>query len=91
MAKKNETVEQKMTAKPVASIYIGPSFRGVASGTVFINGLAPALGEAIKKVPAIAELVIPVAGIVSANKELSDPGSALSSCYLAAAEYKKGE
>lgn len=72
-------------------IYIGPSFRGVVSGTVYKNELVPALNEAIKAVPVIAELVIPVSGLIDANKELATPDSALNRFYRVAMNYKKGE
>ena len=88
-AKKTAKAKQSASNKP--KIYVGPSFKGVVSGTVFTNGLTPSLSDAIKAVPAIAELVIPVCNLSEANKKLADPDSALSRIHRKASAYKKGE
>lgn len=67
-------------------IYIGPTLPGVVHGTVFTNGLPPALNEKIKAVPAVGELVVPVSGLRDANRELADRESALSRIYRLAEE-----
>lgn len=85
------------TPKPVGKeeqflrIYLGPNLKGVMRGTVFLNGLPPALEEAIRKMPVITELVIPVSNIRYANRELTDPDSALSRFYRAVESNKEGE
>ena len=72
-------------------IYLGPNLKGVLRGTVFLNGLPPALEEAIRKVPVVAELVVPVSNIRHANRALADPDSALSRFYRAVESNKEGE
>lgn len=72
-------------------IYLGPNLKGVLRGTVFLNGLPPALEEAIRKLPVVAELVVPVSNIRQANRELADPDSALSRFYRAVESNKEGE
>ena len=52
MAKKNVL----KAGENIRKIYIGPSLKGIARGTVFQNGLTPELKEKIQKMPAIAEL-----------------------------------
>lgn len=93
MTRKSETVVKGTpTIKERGPrIYIGPSFKGVVSGTVYSNDLAPALNEAIKAVPVIAELVVPVSGLVNANKALASADSALNRFYQIAMDYRKGE
>ncbi|MDR0924293.1 MAG: hypothetical protein LBN31_08080 [Hungatella sp.] len=80
-----------VTAKEESRIYIGPSFKGVITGTVYGGNLPPALQEALYKVPAIGELVVPLSKLVEKNKELLDKDSALNRFYRLAATYGKGE
>lgn len=79
--------------KDASRVYIGPGFRGAVPGTVFTNGLTPALEGLVMEFPAAAELVVPVERLAGARRELSDPESALAGIYQAAAEQirKKGE
>lgn len=77
------------TANVLCQIYIGPSIRGVSTGTVYKGDLSPMLNEVIEDLPAIKELVIPVSEIVTANKLLADPNSALSRFFDIAKNYKK--
>lgn len=72
-------------------IYIGPSLRGVTTGTVYKADLTPALAEVIKALPAISELVVPLGTLTTANRELSVPDSALRRIYQMAEDYKRGE
>ena len=75
-----------------AVIYIGASFRGVASGTVFCKGeLPPALKMAAIAKPAINELIIPISRLIEAKRMLHDPRSAMSRFYEASRSYMKGE
>lgn len=62
-------------------IYIGPTIKGVVNGTVFKGDLPPMLKEAIGAMPAIGELVVPVTNLTAANRELTNPKSALSRFY----------
>lgn len=72
-------------------IYIGPSLKGIVHGTVFQSGLSSALEEMIRKMPVVAELVVPVSRLQKANRELADPGSAMSRFFKIAEDYRKGE
>ncbi|MFW6680670.1 hypothetical protein ACOAOT_23895 [Lacrimispora sp. AGF001] len=95
-----ETVAMaKMVAEDTAAtvtevnkkIYIGPTFKGVVNGTVFKGDLPPMLQTAIKDLPAIGELVIPLADLIKANKELSIPKSSLNRFFEMAKKYGRGE
>jgi hypothetical protein len=83
----NRTFEKTVCELP--RIYIGPSIKGVSTGTVFKGDLSPMLNEAIGDLPAIKELVIPTSEIVTANKLLNDPNTALSRFFEMAKNYKK--
>ena len=87
MAKKNVL----KAGENIRKIYIGPSLKGIARGTVFQNGLTPELKERIQKTPAIAELVVPVGRLRDANRELADSDSALSRFFQIVEKYKEGE
>lgn len=89
LQEEGKSIKQKKSTGTV--IYIGPGFKGVASGTVFKGGLTPALKEAIEMMPAVQELVIPVTELVKANKERADQDSALSRIYQMTENYMKGE
>lgn len=71
-----------------AKIYIGASFKGVATGTVFQEGnLTPAMATAIAIMPAIAELLVPISRLVNARTQLQDEKSARSYCYEQSKKY----
>lgn len=95
IAEREEVTSEKSNGeavkKPKPMIYVGPSFKGVAHGTVYSNGLPPALEEAAKETPAIRELIIPIADVVKATKELAKPDSAMKRFYLAVKTSRKGE
>lgn len=90
-----EPQESQTTIKVEATesvIYIGASFKGVATGTVFKDGkLIPALENAVKAMPAIRELIVPVSKLVEARRQLQNKDSALSRCYEITRNYTKGE
>lgn len=75
---------KKEKAGGAPRIYIGPAILGCPYGTVFKNGLVPALEKAIKENPAFGELVVPVSGLAKAQKELRKEGTALNRFYKAA-------
>lgn len=87
----SKSAAMKTTGKAGPRIYIGPSMRGAITGTVYKTELTPALEKAIKEVPAISELVVPLEYLTKANRELSEPDSALSRIYRITEEYKRGE
>ena len=87
MAKKNVL----KAGENIRKIYIGPSLKGIARGTLFQNGLTPELKEKIQKMPAIAELVVPIERLRDANHELTDPDSALSRFFQIVEKNKEGE
>lgn len=85
------TADSKQSVKTGPRIYIGPSLRGVLTGTVYKSGLTPALEAAAEKIPAISELIVPLENLTKANRELSEPDSALRRIYQMAETYKRGE
>lgn len=98
MTKKEEADAENAKAAAKANvklagprIYIGPSLKGTITGTVYKTALAPALEEAIKELPAISELVVPLEHLTAANRELSEPDSVLRRIYKMAEDYKRGE
>lgn len=65
------------------TIYIGPSIRGVMTGTVFIGiDLPEHLETAIKWQPAIKELIVPICQLPEARKQLQDGNSAMSKYFM---------
>lgn len=92
--KQTETKEtgrvQPVQENKELKIYIGPTLRGMVSGTVFKGGFPPAFLEAAGKCPALKELAVPVNRLPQVNRELLDPDSAMSRFYRMAQEYRKG-
>lgn len=73
-------------------VYIGPTIRGVVqTSTVFNNGLPAVVKEKVKKMPLLGEMLIPVADLGKARKEMAVKGSAVRSCYDKVAELLKKE
>lgn len=90
MNKKN-IAEKRDNSEDTIKIYIGPSLRGVAHGTVFRNGLSPVLEDMIRKFPVVKELVVPVSSLQNANRQLNNPDSALSRFFHIVEKCKEGE
>lgn len=84
-----KTVEAE-TAAEEQSIYIGPGFKGVAHGTIYLGELPAHLQDAIQALPAIGELVVPMSKLVESNKALRDPESGLAKIYKYVDEKKNG-
>lgn len=78
------------TAAEEQSIYIGPGFKGVAHGTIYLGELPAHLQDAIQALPAIGELVVPMSKLVESNKALRDPESGLAKIYKYVDEKKNG-
>lgn len=65
------------------TIYVGPSIRGVMTGTVFTGSDLPEhLMEVIKQQPVIRELIIPVSQLIEARKQLQNSNSAMSNYFM---------
>lgn len=89
-----KATETEKAARVKASetvIYLGPNLKGVTKGTVFSNGISPALKEAIKARPAIGSLVVTISDAAEARKQLERSGSAMSAFYNIAEEYSAEE
>ncbi len=84
-----EAVEAKAEAAE-QRIYIGPGFRGVAHGTIYLGELPAHLQDDIQALPAIGELVVPMDKLVESNKALRDPESGLAKIYKYVDEKKNG-
>lgn len=90
MAKAKEVIDSVETTEELKaeeeikqSIYIGPSIRGVMTGTVFIGSVLPDHFEAaIKQQPVIKELIVPVSQLPEARKQLQDSNSAMSKYFM---------
>lgn len=91
-----ETTEETTTETKAAQetvCYVGPSTLGITSGTIYNAGLPPILENAIKELPVIKNLVVPISRLAEANKALGTPGSSMSKFYSIAKDYftkKKG-
>lgn len=83
---------QKEIPKPGIQVYIGPSFKGAARGTIYNNGPSTALVEAVKRKSVIGELLVPIEKLAAANRELASSDSALCRIYRSAEDFfRKGE
>lgn len=72
----------KKEVKKETVVYIGPSIKNVVStGTVYNNGLPARLAAEIEKQPAVRNLLVPVSRLAAVQRELSNPGSAVSLIY----------
>ena len=74
-----ETV--KTSWEDEVKMYIGPSFKGVTSRTIFKNGLTPELQSAVEKTPIIKLLIVPMSKLAKAQLELGDKASARATAY----------
>lgn len=90
-AKKEEQKgAQQAKGASTAVIWLGPSIAGVATtGTVYRNGLTPQMQKAVREVPALDNLLVPVARAVKVRSDLKNPQSAAGICYNKAIEYAK--
>lgn len=85
-------MSQSKVRKKEPVIYLGPNIKAVVNtGTVFTNGLPEHLKKAVKEMPEIGELLIPLSQAVEARKKLLQPGSSLGIFYNKAQTYRKGE
>lgn len=88
--KTEKKLQQAVLRKTEAVIYLGPNIKGIVNtGTVFNNGLPDNLRQAVKEIPEIGELLIPLSQVVKARKKLSLPGSSLRIFYENAKAYRK--
>lgn len=78
---KPKTVKRE-TAQKETVMYIGPSIKNVVTtGTLYNNGLPEILKSEMEKQPVIGSLIVPMSGLVAAQKEIATPGSALNLIY----------
>lgn len=86
MSEKKQAAAQ--AAKAGAVIYLGPEIPGVISaGMVLNNGLTPQMEKAVKELPALKMLLVPVKEAAKVRKELKNEVSAVTVCYKKAVEY----
>jgi hypothetical protein len=87
-----ETIEAEKPASISASVYIGPSIRGyIQTLTIYpaSKEQAPELPElafALEKYPGIADLVVPVEGLLEARQDMNTSGTALNKALAALKE-----
>lgn len=82
--------------KPVKKrmVYVGPTIAGiVVQNTIFNNGISSLLKEAIKEMPGLESLLVPISELPSAMKEINSKKGALYMLSERAKQYrpKKGE
>ena len=76
-------------AVPETVVYVGPTIAGLASyGTIFNNGLPEGLKTAIEKMPAFRGLLVPLANLAKASKEIETKSGATYVLYTKVANYK---
>ena len=87
-----ETVKEEKPKGIAASVYIGPSIRGVIQ-TVTIYPASkekahelPELAFALSQYPGIADLVVPVEGLLESKQAMNTPGTSLNKALLALRE-----
>ena len=92
--KEEPKVTRQTKDESTAVIWLGPSIAGVVTtGTVYRNGLIPQMQKAVTEMPALANLLVPVARAVKVRNDLRRPQSAASICYKKALKYdeERGE
>ena len=80
--------EEAKAAEPV--MYAGPTIHGVATQNVVYVELPEGLKAAIKAVPVIANLCIPVSKYAEAEKQIREKKGYIWSAYKRALEFKEG-
>ncbi len=74
-------------AKPTAVVYCGPRIPGIAAQyQVFIDGLPEQLKAAIEKKPVFGALIVPVAEMAEARKEINSGTGRLAALFEKAKE-----
>lgn len=88
----SETVQEAKPTGIAASVYIGPSIRGyIQTKTIFPASKEqahelPELAFALSKYPGIADLVVPVEGLLESQQAMNTPGTALNKSLAALRE-----
>ena len=73
--------------KPTAVVYCGPRIPGIAAQyQVFIDGLPEQLKAAIEKKPVLGALIVPVAEMAEARKEINSGTGRLAALFRKAKE-----
>ncbi len=75
---------RKPIKKPGPVIYIGPALPGLASNAILRNGLPQPVKELLQARPSLGQLLVPVAELGAARRQLKDAASSLSQAYQAA-------
>lgn len=93
MSTKATTAEETKAAetKNETVMYIGPTFKGAAYGSLYNNGLTQPLKERIEQSPVFGELVVPVSELAKKRMEMRDKASAFSKCFEKANTILKDE
>ena len=84
----------KIQSKVETVVYIGPTILGVvAKNTFFNNGLSTELTTAIKEIPVIGKLVVPISDYPKAMAQINKKEGVTYSFYQKALEHsqKKGD
>lgn len=92
MEKEEKIVLQKniKDAEKKTMIYLGPTILGVITeNNIFKGDLPEKIQNAVKEIPVMKSLFVPIENLISAKKELKESHSAKSICYNKMLEYKK--
>lgn len=80
-------VKATVVEKPTAVVYCGPKIPGIAAQyQVFTGGLPEQLNAAIKQKPVLGALIVPVAEMAEARKEINSGTGRLAALFEKAKE-----
>ena len=80
-------VKAAVVEKPTAVVYCGPKIPGIAAPSqVFTGGLPEQLHAAIKQKPVLGALIVPIAEMAEARKEINSGTGRLAALFEKAKE-----
>ena len=86
--RKTKTTENNEVRKETL-VYLGPTIVGVATqNTFFNNGLSEELKNAIKEMPVINNLIVPLSKYTKASSEINKKEGAMYEFYKIALQYR---
>lgn len=86
-----KTSANKVLEKEEQYMYIGPGFRGIAHGQLYIGDIPQYMKDNIAKLPAIGGLIIPSSQFAEASKKLQDKDSNLAMLCRYVEHAKRGD
>lgn len=85
---KEKEIERKEKEQEIEQmVYIGPSIRGIVTRfSAFYHGIPPGLKKAVKELPMLSSLLVPVKQYAQKKQEVEIQGTALHTIYQKAEE-----